>query len=61
MKRKFYDGLIWDKENLNKFLEDPCVRLSGHSLTFVGLKKERDRQDVLRFLWEQHPKRRKKK
>lgn len=49
-KRASADGLIWDYEHLDAFLENPKSLVSGTKMSFRGLNKEEDRQDVLAFL-----------
>ncbi len=44
------NGLIWTRENLNKFLTKPRSFVAHTSMTFSGLKKPQDRADVLAYL-----------
>ncbi|WP_293451657.1 c-type cytochrome [Planktotalea sp.] len=50
MKRAAADGLVWDYERLDAFLENPKSMVSGTKMNFRGLKKEQDRHDVLAYL-----------
>jgi len=44
------DGLVWTKESLDAFLEEPKVFLKGTKMTFRGMKKPEDRADLIAFL-----------
>jgi len=43
-------GLTWDEETLDAFLEKPKDVVSGTKMTFAGLKKEDERDDVIAYL-----------
>lgn len=43
-------GGAWDYESLNEFLYSPRDFVNGTKMTFVGLKKEQDRADVIAYL-----------
>lgn len=43
-------GIIWNEDNLRKFLARPRAFLKGTKMTFAGLKKEKDLDNVLAFL-----------
>jgi cytochrome c len=53
-------GLVWTPENLDKWLENPGGFVSGSSMTFAGLPNEKERQDIIRLLYESNPKNKKK-
>lgn len=40
----------WDYENLNHFLYKPKVYIPGTKMSFVGIKKAKDRADVIAYL-----------
>jgi cytochrome c len=40
----------WDYESLNHFLYKPRDYIKGTKMTFVGLKKDQDRADVIAYL-----------
>jgi cytochrome c len=40
----------WEYENLNKFLLKPKAYIKGTSMGFAGLKKEKDRANVIAYL-----------
>jgi cytochrome c len=42
--------LVWTVENLNEFLTKPKAFLPGTKMSFAGLRKEQDRQDILAYL-----------
>ncbi|GAB4533799.1 MAG: cytochrome c family protein [Roseibium sp.] len=44
------DQLVWTVENLNEFLTKPKDFLPGTKMSFAGLRKEKDRQDILAYL-----------
>ena len=43
-------GLVWDTETLDGFLEKPKKYLKGTKMSFAGLKKEKDRANVIAYL-----------
>ncbi len=43
-------GLTWDYETLDKYLTRPGKFVSGTAMSFVGLKKDKDRAAVIEFL-----------
>ena len=40
----------WGEATLDKWLSDPVQLIPGTSMTFPGLKKSKDRQDVIAYL-----------
>jgi cytochrome c len=44
------EGKTWDYEHLDHFLTRPKAYMSGTAMNFVGLKKEKDRADLLAYL-----------
>ncbi|MCT4556995.1 MAG: c-type cytochrome [Pelagimonas sp.] len=50
MMRASNDGLTWNFELLDAYVENPKALVSGTNMSFRGLKKEQDRHDVLAFL-----------
>lgn len=50
MKRAAADGLVWDLEHLDAYLENPKALVSGTRMSFRGLKDAQDRHDVLAYL-----------
>lgn len=43
-------GALWDYENLNKFLLKPKAYIKGTAMGFAGLKKEKDRANLIAYL-----------
>lgn len=47
MKNK---GIIWSESTLDKFLQNPRKFVPGTKMVFAGIKKKRDRHDVIAYL-----------
>ncbi|KAL2155290.1 hypothetical protein VTH82DRAFT_31 [Thermothelomyces myriococcoides] len=45
-------GITWDEETLFAYLENPKKYIPGTKMAFGGLKKEKDRNDLITFLKE---------
>lgn len=43
-------GLTWDEATLDGFLKKPKKYLKGTKMSFAGLKKEKDRKNVIAYL-----------
>lgn len=43
-------GLVWDEETLAKFLEKPKDLIEKTKMSFAGLRKEDDIEDVIAYL-----------
>jgi len=50
MRRAGADGLIWELDKLEAYLENPKVLVTGTKMTFRGLENHQDRMDVLAYL-----------
>jgi cytochrome c len=50
MKKAAADGLVWNEENLDKFLKKPKKFIKKTKMSFGGLKKEKQRKAVIEFL-----------
>ena len=50
MERAAADGLVWDLERLDAYIENPRALVSGTRMSFRGLKDKSDRDDVLAYL-----------
>ncbi|MCR8550128.1 c-type cytochrome [Salipiger sp. P9] len=50
MDRAFSDGLVWDYDRLDAYLENPRALVSGTRMSFRGLANPQDRHDVLAYL-----------
>ena len=43
-------GLTWDEETLRKYLKKPRAFLKGTRMSFAGIKKERDMNNLIAYL-----------
>ncbi len=43
-------GITWDEANLDKYLKKPKDLVKGTKMIFAGLKKEKQRQNLIAFL-----------
>lgn len=43
-------GIVWSAETLDGYLENPKKYLKGGKMAFAGLKKEKDRQNIIAYL-----------
>jgi len=43
-------GLTWDETTLTEYLANPKAKVPGTKMTFLGLKKEADVQNVIAYL-----------
>ena len=50
MERAGADGLVWTEETLDAFFENPKSLVSKTKMNFKGLKKEKDRANLLAYL-----------
>lgn len=50
LKKMAEDGLVWDEANLDKYLEAPRKFIKRGKMAFAGLKKEKDRKNIIAFL-----------
>ncbi|KAL9713928.1 iso-1-cytochrome c [Leucoagaricus gongylophorus] len=46
-------GIIWGNETLFEYLKDPKKYIPGTKMVFVGLKKDKDRNDLITYLEEE--------
>ncbi len=46
------EGLVWNAENLDKWLENPRKFIPGNRMAFAGIKKKADRADLIAYLKE---------
>ncbi|XP_017781127.1 PREDICTED: cytochrome c-like [Nicrophorus vespilloides] len=45
-------GITWTKETMNEYLENPKKYIPGTKMLFAGLKKAKDREDLIAYLME---------
>ncbi len=50
MKEAGEKGLVWDVKTLDEFLKKPKAVIKKTRMAFVGLKKEKDRANVIAYL-----------
>jgi cytochrome c len=50
MKQAGADGIVWNAENLDKYLTKPKAFIPKNKMTFPGLKKPADRKNVITYL-----------
>lgn len=50
IRRARRDGMIWDLQRLNAYLENPKSLVSGTNMEFSGIRDATDRGDVLAYL-----------
>jgi cytochrome c len=50
MKEAGEKGLVWTEDNLHKYLENPKEFVPKNKMAFVGLKEQKDRDDVIAYL-----------
>lgn len=50
MKKAAQEGLVWTEENLDKYLKAPRKFIKGGNMAFGGLRKEKDRKNIIAFL-----------
>lgn len=44
------EGKVWDEENIAEFLKKPKDYVKGTKMSFAGLKKEKDRENIIAYL-----------
>lgn len=49
------EGLVWDKDTLDKFLESPSKMIKKTRMSFPGLKKAEERTNVIAYLFSLAP------
>ena len=43
-------GIVWDEENLNKWLENPRALVPGNKMSYSGMKDEAKRKELVTWL-----------
>lgn len=46
------EGWVWDEETLNTYLTSPRKAIPGNRMIFIGLKKQKHRDDLIAWLKE---------
>ncbi len=49
-QEKKAEGMVWTEENLDAYLTKPKDLIPGTKMTFAGLRKEDEREDVIAYL-----------
>ncbi len=52
LKKKGEEGLVWNAETLNAYLESPKKYVPGGKMAFAGLPKEADRANIIAYIEE---------
>ncbi|KPP83705.1 MAG: diheme cytochrome c [Rhodobacteraceae bacterium HLUCCA08] len=50
LQRAARNGLIWDYDNLDAYIENPQILVSGTRMSFDGFEDQQDRDDVIAYL-----------
>lgn len=50
MKGAGEKGLVWTEENFTKYMKDPKDFVPGNRMAFVGLKSDKEIEDLIAFL-----------
>jgi cytochrome c len=43
-------GIVWDEPTLAKYLKNPRAMISGTSMTFIGIRKDEEIEDLIAYL-----------
>lgn len=43
-------GITWDEASVSEYLADPKGRIPGNKMTFLGIKKDEDRANLIAYL-----------
>jgi cytochrome c len=49
MKKAGANGLVWNDETLDKFLQNPTKFIPGTRMTYAGVKDDQERADLLAY------------
>ncbi|MEO3427411.1 cytochrome c family protein [Pelagibius sp. CAU 1746] len=49
-KEKSAEGMVWSEDNLDAYLKKPKDLIPGTKMTFAGLRKDDEREDVIAYL-----------
>jgi cytochrome c len=43
-------GIVWDEKTLDDYLKDPKAKVPDTKMTYIGLRQDQQRQDMIAFL-----------
>lgn len=43
-------GIVWDEKTLDDYLKDPRAKVPDTKMTYIGLRQDQQRQDMIVFL-----------
>ena len=43
-------GIAWDEKTLDEYLKDPRAKVPETKMTYIGLRQDQQRQDMIAFL-----------
>jgi cytochrome c len=43
-------GIVWDEKTLDDYLKDPRAKVPDTKMTYIGLRQDQQRQDMIAFL-----------
>lgn len=55
LTEKGEEGLVWTEDTVGEYLEKPRAYIKGTKMSFAGLKKEEDREDIIAYLMQFSP------
>lgn len=55
MRERAAAGLVWTEENLRAYITDPKAIVPGGSMSFVGLRNEEQRNNLIAYLRQASP------
>jgi cytochrome c len=44
--------IVWDEESISAYVENPKSFMPGNKMVFVGLRKPKDRENLIAYLKE---------
>ena len=53
-------GKVWNAELIDKWITNPAAMAPGTTMAFAGVRSEQERKDIIRYIYESHPKNKKK-
>ena len=50
MRKAGANGLVWNEETLDRFLQNPTRFIPGNRMGYAGIASEQERADLLAYL-----------